>query len=131
MSIPSTYSDLVHSYHKLAEQVVPTGIIRSLSYVNWLKLLHLQSNPLPSHYTVPPFWINKLIEAVWYGCTLGERSSAVEHSVHIGDVTGSIPVAPTTPRKYPSSSVDQQRPVAPSPRLAGLRPDPFLVFDIT
>ena len=127
MSIPSTYSGLVHSYQLLAEQVVPTGIFRSLSDANWLKLLHLKTDSVFAGNTGFFFWINELTKAVWYVCTSGERSSAVEHSVHIGVVTGSIPVAPTTPRKYPTSSVDQQHSVALKPRLAGLRPDPFLV----
>lgn len=113
---------MVHSYQKLAEQTGSDVWAGSLRIAKQLKLLQLDCNYLFSHNSGYFNWINELIEVCRYECTLGECSSEVERYVHIVDVTGSIPVTPTTPRKYPSASVDQQR-------LAGLRPDPFLVFN--
>lgn len=115
---------LVHLYQSAVNGPASSANRRHCSLSNWLKLLHLMVDEVFSHYTVHFNWINELIEVCRYGCTQGERSSAVEHSVHIGDVTGSIPVAPTTLRKYPSSTIDQQR-------IAGLRPESGSVFHPT
>lgn len=128
MTSPKYIQWMVHLYQKLAEQVSSGWGAVSLRCGKQLKLLQLELNPLLSHYSGYSNQIKELIAACWYECTLGECSSAVERYVHIVDVTGSIPVTPTTPRKYPSSSVDQQPFVALWPRrLAGLRPDPFRV----
>lgn len=122
--IPSTQyiQRLVHAYQASMKSHPVVANNWSLSNANWLKLLQLMANDLFSHNSGLSNYINELIEVCRYECTLGERSSAVEHTVHIGVVTGSIPVAPTTPRKYPSATIDQQR-------IAGLRPEPFRVFN--
>ena len=121
---------MVHLYQRLAEQTGSVVAAESLRRAKQLKLFQLIRNPLFSHNTGLFNQINELLEVVRYECTTGERSSAVEHTVHIGVVTGSIPVAPTTPRKHPSTAIDQQPFEAVRPkRLAGLRPDPFRVFN--
>lgn len=38
----------------------------------------------------------------WYKCTTGGRSSAVERRVHIADVAGSSPAAPTKLGRFPA-----------------------------
>lgn len=114
----------VHSYQSSMKSHGSIANTWSLSIANWLKLLHLNYDCVCSHRSSLFNWINELVLASWYEGTSGECSSAVEHPVHIGVVTGSIPVTPTTPRKYPSSTIDQQR-------LAGLRPEPSLVSNLS
>lgn len=109
MASPQYIQLLVHSYQKLAEQVVPEMGAVSLRCGKQLKLLQLIRDYVFSHNTGLFNQINELTKACRYEGTTGERSSAVEHSVHIGVVTGSIPVAPTTPRKFPSATIDQQQ----------------------
>lgn len=96
-------------YQKLAEQVGSVRCAVSLHCGKQLKLLQLMGNHPFSHNSGFFNQINELLEAFRYEGTTGECSSAVERYVHIVDVTGSIPVTPTTPRKYPSATIDQQQ----------------------
>ena len=92
---------LVHLYQHEPKKVVSSAITQPLAVGNHMKYKELTLRTVCSHNATCSCNPNELAQHGWYVCTRNpcgsrECSSAVEHSVHIGKVTGSIPVTPTT-----------------------------------